>query len=543
LVKLQQFYVWKIGSAHLRRKNYKIDLSISEARQSGEIVSLGDSQLLRSVRLLKGIDFKQEDLNALLEEKKKIKRKKSSPESCKRLGEIEGEIDGMLFVPEIISVGVDHIRHYESMGREGFWVNGRKYVRLMVSAGQARRNNALFVDESYEKELKRVLNNGRKDIDVVQSKFSAYFALASSASMKVSTPIIAVIPDCEIVRTERVDFIEESTDPNKDDQVIECDKEITFSLFDGQGLISPRMARQWSYEDLELDYIPSAFIARSNFIKGLFVTFDFNEFSDEIGKHIVKDMWGNDVNIRDVDIVLTASQFKLWSAFDSCQQYMKNCRENNLSWGVTRVAPKKENDVVNLNYQFCQILDLNDEQVSKLCQQTVDYFGEVVNGNVDETLVYLLGKLTEDYSEKMFDKIHDNVTKALILNRELIKDPYIKGHLIAGLNKKIKESYIGNLMVLGNYEFMIADPYAFCEHLFGMEVKGLLKRNEHYCQYWLDKGDEKVVAMRAPLTYKNEAQILNLKDGEERRNWYKYINSGVIYNVFGVDCMVHGGSD
>ena len=52
-----------------------------------------------------------------------------------------------------------------------------------------------------------------------------------------------------------------------------------------------------------------------------------------------------------------------------------------------------------------------------------------------------------------------------------------------------------------------------CEHIYGMEVKGLLNEFEHYSQYWNKKDVDTVVAMRAPLTWRSEVNtLLNISD-------------------------------
>jgi len=265
LRKLQQYYIYKISTNHLKRKNYNVSLSVDEARKGGEMVSVGDSQMLRSLRKIKGLETSSDRICELITEKRKIKCKKIE-EDNNRLIEIDNELDSILFVPEIVSVLVEDIKHYEYIGKNGFILNGAKYKRLLCGAGQARRNNSLWIDERYEKPLKDILNNGRKDIEIVPAKYSAYFALASSASLEVSKPYFCVVKDLEVTRTERVDFVEEVE--GADDLVYERDMEIPFSLWDGQGIISPRKAKEWA-DELELDYVPSTFIVRSNFIKGM----------------------------------------------------------------------------------------------------------------------------------------------------------------------------------------------------------------------------------------------------------------------------------
>ena len=337
-VKLQQYYIFKIKTSRLKKKNYKIDLSIKQSRLNNELVSIGDSQMLRSLRNIKGQEIIQEQIDALLIERKHLKNKRSSYENSQRLYQIESDLDALLFVPEIISIQVENNTHYKYICQNGFYVNGIKFVRLMCSAGQARRNNALFVAEHIEKELKRVLNNDRNDIEITPAKFNAYFSLSSSSTLPISTPYFCVVPDCEITRKEKVEFITEID--GEDDKIEEVEKDVVFNLWDGQGIVSPRFAEQIAGE-LGLDYIPSTFIIRSNFIKGMLCVFDFVRFSDDMGKHMIADIWGNSYNIRDADVIITQSQFKLWNAFNSLSDYNQKCKENKIGWGNISISSNK----------------------------------------------------------------------------------------------------------------------------------------------------------------------------------------------------------
>ena len=216
-------------------------------------------------------------------------------------------------------------------------------------------------------------------------------------------------------------------------------------------------------------------------------------------------------------------------------------------WGVTKFTPKEDKTAVFTNYQFLQVLNLDTpEKIEKLCEPTIEWFDKITSQDSDYSLLYLLGSLcdkplnemeTEEFMD-IFNTLEPTV-RALILNRDLINDTYIKTKLARSLNRKIEESYLGKLMVSGNFQFMISEPYSLCEHIYGLPVKGLLKEHEHYSQYWNNRNVDKVVAMRAPLTYSSEANLLNLQNNDKVNEWYKYLYSGVVYNIWGNDCMTH----
>ena len=542
--KIQQYYIYKFSTERLKDSNYNIQTTPRQARKNGELISIGESQMLKSLQAIKGKKYTTDDINQLFKAKRKIKASESTQESIVRLRELEQKIDDFLFIPEIISILVDDTRHYEKIIRDGLFINNRKFVRLMCSSGQMRRNNVLFIDSKYEKQLKTILNNGKNEIEINPSKLNAYFALSSSTALHVTLPYFCVVPDLEIERKEFVEHIEAKKDG--DDNISIKEMNVGFNLFDGQGLISPRHAKKW-VKDLGLDYMPSAFIVRSNFIKGLVVVFDFVKFSDQIGKHFITDIYGNKVNIRDMDVILTKAQFKLSEAYTSTEHYVHNCKENDLGWWVSRYSPKQESRYTFTNYQFLQALDINEpSKIKALSKKTVEYLNKTIKNEINYTLLYLLGKHSnvDNIAEHGFlDKINDTVTKALILRNDLIEDKYIQGRIIGRLNRRIREAYIGKLLIDGFYTFAISDPYAFMEYLFDMPVKGLLAKGEDYNKFYVDKESKRVVSMRAPLTWRSEVNPMSIKTNDQIEEWYQYITTGVVINVHGTDCMLMADSD
>lgn len=546
--KLQQFYVLKFKSGRLKKDNYNVNITIKNARKNDELIALGDNQVLRSIRKIKNKDTDFEFINSLFKERRKLTRKRKCLENKQRILQIDKDIDNLLFIPEYISVVIEKHSHYKHIIKHGLIVNGKKYVRLLCGAGNARRNTVFFVQEDIYDDLDKILRNGHKPLKITESKYNAYYALSNSATYSVSEPRVCVVPDKEIQMKKKIDWVVES---EPDDIIEEQEKELTFNLWDGMGICSPELAEQWS-KDLDLDYIPCSFCIRNYFVKGMVCVFDFHKFSREVaGKHIIQDLYGNDVDTDNIDMIITESQFKLWKGYENWQQYLDCCKENDGRWGVTKFTPKEDKTAVFTNYQFLQVLNLDTpEKIEKLCKPTVEWLDKIISQDSDYALLYLLGGLCDKPLNEMelddfmdvFNSLEAPV-RALILNRDMLGDTYIKTKLARYLNAKINESYLGKLLVNGNFQFMISDPYALTEHIYGLELKGLLKEGEEYSQYWNDRNVDKVVAMRAPLTYYSEAVMLDLKNDDKMKEWYKYLYSGIIYNVWGTTCMCHADSD
>lgn len=577
--KLQQFYVMKFVSGRLANTHFNIRRdTITTAREKQEIVSLADSQALRTIRHIryerqrelgiKPLEYSKEGLEYLISSKKRLL--KQEPENTKErihIGEqirnISKKINDILYIPEYVLVKIESPAHYRAMIKKGLFITQIdpitkeqkrfKYVRLLCGAGMARNNTVAFIREDYEEELKRYLRNDMTDVKITENKFNAYFALSSTATHTLSTPKVCLIPDCEVKMTKKVDWVQDTqtADPLKNkERIITLDKELDFNFFDGGGLVDISKARQWA-EELELDYVPSVFIIRNIFIKGCLFTVDFHKFAREIAKNeIVKDLYGNEQNILECDVILTKSQFKLWNAYESMEDYQAKCDKNLNYWGISRVSPKQDDNFFTTNYQFLQVLDLEEDDIKELCEPTIKWLTGVAGLDRNFALLYLLGSMCnrEDIEPQDILKLtSDPMVKALIINPKMMQEQYIRQTIIQSINKKIKEAYIGKLIVNGCFNTMIPDPYALMEWTFAdgdvSKVHGLLNEFEHYSHYWNVRGSSEAVGMRSPLTWRSEVNPLHFKKNEDTEEWYQYLTSGTIYNIWGVDCMIHADSD
>ena len=375
-------------------------------------------------------------------------------------------------------------------------------------------------------------------IKITPAKYNAYYALNSSSTYEVSEPRVLVVPDCEIKAKKTVEWVDEN------EEISLQERELTFNLFDGMGLISPAFAAIWA-SDMGCDYLPSSFVCRAPYIKGNLMVFDFQKFAREVAHTTsVSDIYGNAVDIERIDVILTQSQFKLWNAYESWDEYQSELAKTGLKWGVSRIPPNCDKDTIRVNYQFLQVLNLSDEDIAKVCEPTIEWLRGIAGGETNKALLYLMGKVVEEQDvEKAWSRIQDSFVKCLLLDNRLINDEYIKTRLLASLKKRISESYMGKLLVSGNYQEIFADGYALCEHVFGMEVRGLLKDGEHYSAYWNDRDVKVVVAMRSPLTWRSEVNLLHLQNNAKVNEWFQYVKSGIIYNVWGIDNMLQAGSD
>lgn len=554
----------KLNSSLLEFKGYNINGNLSLMRKNHWLVSLADSQALRTIRKIRyqrypnSVRYDANILNNLKRTKKTLMRRKYTESNYEELKKINQEIDDMLFMPEYLILVIENKSHYRKIIKNGVSINGFKFVRLLCGAGHARNNTVVFIREDYEEEVKQHLQNGwNNQINITDNKYNAYFALSSTATYLINdnpdlTPNVLLIDDCETTMTKKVDWVERIQDFDDSlprelqnrNQIITCEKELGFNLFDGGGLIDISTAQKWA-EKLQLDYVPSVFILRNIFIKGCLFVVDFKKFALQVAhKTIIKDAYGIDKDVLHTDLILTKSMFKLWNAYESMEQYQECCDKYQNYWGVSRVSPKFDDDYVTTNYQFVQVLNMQEKDVEELCDDTLKWLQGVSGLDRNMSMLFLMGDLANgENPNEVYDKISDNIVKALAINPQMLKDDYVRQKLISAINKKIKESYIGKLIVPGCFSTMIPDPYAFMEWAFQMPVHGLLQEHEHYSWYWNKKGAKEAVACRSPLTWRSEINKLSFIRNQQTEEWYQYIHSGIIYNVWGCDCMLHADSD
>lgn len=552
--KTDLFYIFKFNSKFLieRAMGKNMEYTIEEARKDLNLVSLADNQVFHFLRKIKNTPFDREKLDRLYKLRNDEKSLPKVKRNVAKIEKFQKQIDNLLFIPDIITIKMSSKKDYLDLTKNGFSINGIKFVRLVCTAAYLRRNVVGFINEKYFKEINEILMCGLdgKLTETNLGKFSAYYGLFMSAVNQVDTPRCCVIPDCESdLKDQMVDFI--VTDMDGKRHIEERKKDISMNWFDGMGLISPEMARKWQ-ENLGLDYLPSGFVIRSAYIKGLVVPFDFHKFSREVAnKETITDAWGQEYNINDIDVILTISQFKMWKAYQNWQEYLYYANKYGHIWGVSRVNKKNDDEYVLTNYQYLQTLNLTKEDIRELAQPTVDWINKIGSGNLDYVLLYLLGCQNGDIedidsidSEDILNGVEMDFVKGIMLEPELLKDDYVRSQILKTLKRKIKDAKIGRLWVRGNYAFQISDPYALCEWVFGMEVNGLLGAYEMYCNFWNSRTESKeILCCRSPLVHGSEHLLRKLVTSEEMESWYQYLESGIVNSVRDLSVMHMSDSD
>ena len=449
-------------------------------------------------------------------------------------------MDACQFKPDYMCLIIDDIKDYIRACR-GFKINGIEYTRLLGTNGGVKTKVIVFISKRLSTEIRNRIRNGiPDDTKLVPAKFEAYRALTCSASTPVSMPKgILVVKDCE---TEFYEDVIKLSDENTGEPVMEfADHEkISLNESDGYGLMLPSLAERWSKE-LNLDYIVSGVNTRYAWEKGMVFCFDFIEFADKVaGTRIVKDAWGNEVDISNVELILTTSMLKLWQCYESIDHYISCCNENNYTLAITKTCPKELESERELNYQFIQSYNLNDEQIEELISPTISYIHDILTGDYKRSILFLKGMYLNENNIKRLD---DDFAKAMMIDKRVFDDPFVKRRVYQMIRKRINDAKVGVVSVHGNYSIVCGDPYSLCQSIFGLEVTGLLKRGEIYNRYWFDRKTKKVACYRAPMSNHNNILVMNVADRSDVEYWYRYMNTCTLFNSWDTAAHALNGMD
>ena len=535
-------YLFKLHSERLRRSRWKLEYPLEEALNTEDIISLSDSQILRFIDELNGdtSEAREEEASYI---KKEIKRLKKSDSSKKDtlIANLYKRFYNLQFVPDYMCLIIDKMSDYDRANK-GFSINGIKYHRLLGTNGGIKNSTIVYVSERLYPQLYERLCCGRNlEQKFVPAKLEAYQALICSGSIPVSMPKgIIVVPDCITHFTEDIIRVDDS---QSDEPIVEFlkDQEIELTESDGYGIMLPSLSYRWARElDEEEDFLSGCNLRGLPWTKGMVFTMDYLAFGESIAKNFyIKDAWGDMRDIRESELIITTSMLKLWDSYSSFEDYWSNVEKYHYQISIAKTAPAKLDEYRSTNYQFLQNYHLAPEEVTELVRPTVEEIQEILGLDYRKSLLFLRGtNLTED---SYIDE--EPYINALMIEPQMIHDPYIRDRIYNMIKKKIRQAKIGVLKVRGNFAIIGGDPYSLMQSIFGLPVTGLLHAGECWHKHWLDRGVSEVCCFRAPMTSKYNVRKLKVVGTPDMTYWYRYINTCMLLNSWDSTAEALNGSD
>ena len=513
-------------------------------KNKNDIVALNDSQILRWICELNGIENLDYEVSKLKREIKFIKKQPKNKENKDKIKELYDKLYSIQYQKDYFCMIMNSDKDYDR-ANQGFKINGYKYRRLLGTNGGIKKSTITYIGENVFDEIVKRMDNGRdKTKPIIPAKLEAYQALICSGSIPVTQPRILVVNDCNVMFKEDVIKISDECD-GEPQLTYETDYEIDYCENDGYGLMSPdysRIINRDLYGDEFEGQTISGINTRYAWTKGMLFTFDFVEFAKRVNheNYMVMDAWGDWRDVRDYDVILTTSMVKLWDSYNDLEHFIECCNENNYQFSVAKTTPHELENVRNSNYQFLQTYDLSDKELYELCKPTIDEIQDVLGCDWRKAIVFAKGMYL---NEDNVDYIDNDFIKALMIDNRLMDDPFIVKKLHSMIKKRISDAAKGSIKLNGNFAIVSGDLYSLAQSIFGLPVTGLLKSGEVYHKYWIDKGVDEIALFRAPMTCHNNIRRRNVVHNEEMDFWYQYDTTGIILNSWDTTCDATNGSD
>lgn len=337
-------------------------------------------------------------------------------------------------------------------------------------------------------------------------------------------------------------------------------KEVEHIAMDGSGFMMPVIADKIE-KKLNLKYPLSWIGIREIGVasKGLLVKFDFKKYLKEehgLNKFIVKDMWGDDIDLFEVDIIMNESQVKWGKWFknrDEIEELKKLEKYKPYSklldgFTITKINKEQPKKYTEANYQILSNLNLTPKELDTLSKETEDIYNRVIKGDINAIRI-MLGDVARENEEHVLSastKLH----KLLQLDENMKNTQYSYKTIGNVVNKKVNNLAGGGLYLKGNYKVVIKDAFSYIDslieqkynkkgQLIGTICQRGLKDNTNYVS---GESGKRVLA-RSPLNSATELIKTELVNHELYNKYFDQLPSDICFYPFNDFMMRQSGED
>ena len=392
------------------------------------------------------------------------------------------------------------------------------YKMLYRSTGKAKKGSCMFIcDRLYDKAIKFLrmgLKLPKENAPIVE--MSAYSSLIASSivdTIRINPKNILILKDIDSFFSTNVISVE--TDEYK--HCIAVPKEnyqLKNTMFDGQGLIDESIFPKWGEGYILLRHHMCKMACFKTKIQKFFKDY----YGDNYNIATVKDMFGNDHYVKDIELITTDNAMK-WLKFDVSYDYWCNkVYENGCQFGIVKTAHKsKLGDVQKMSYQMINTLDI--DIMPNVVQKSVEYI-EQLKGDNEVFLQYLR-------DNKNFSNDYEVLVALCEQNMDFTRSEYFRNR-----KRKIIESYVKNfkfgkvIQDADNLVF-VGSPYAMLLYTVGEDVENdsTFSQEKDAIQCFTQRFDdgEYLACFRSPHNSQHNISHLHNVYSEE---YFKYFDFG-----------------
>lgn len=325
------------------------------------------------------------------------------------------------------------------------------YKMLYRSTGKAKKGTCTFIrDKLYDKAL-NFLRMGIKlpdeNPDIVG--ISAYSSLICSGivgRVRINPKNILILKDIDRYFNTKIISVETTDEKQCIAKLIENYK-LKNTLFDGQALIDSNIFPEWADGYILLRHHFCKMAAFATNIQLFFREY----FGDDYYAATVKDMWGNEHYVKDIELITTDNAMK-WIKYDISYDYWcKWVYKNDCMFGIVKTAhPSKLGNYQRMSYQMVNSLDI--DTMEDVCKESIEYINKLKSDN-DFFLEYLR-------KNSNFSNDYDALIALCERNRDFVRSSYFRER-----KKSIIMTYVLNFKsgkVIQNADnlVIVGSPYA-----------------------------------------------------------------------------------
>lgn len=493
----------------------------------------------------------------------RIEYKKAISSRSKKLIEIQTNKKKKII--SLYNFAVNHKTDYFSLSadtiREEFYDNGvnveyitRKrngdiiktevihYKMLYRSTGKAKKGTCMFIrDKLYNKAidyLRMGIKLPKHNADIVG--ISAYSSLVCSGivgKVKINPKNILVLKDVD--RYFNTNVISVEIDENK-----HCiakaikDYKLKNTLFDGQALIDSSIFPNWGNGYILLRH---HFCKMAAFCSNIQLFFR-DYFGDDYYSATVKDMWGNEHYVKDIELITTDNAMK-WIKYDVSYDYWCNkVYENDCMFGIVKTAhPSKLGNVQRMSYQMVNSLDV--EIMENVCKESIEYINRLKTDD-DFFLDYLRKNIN-------FSNDYEALIALCEQNRDFLRSSYFRDRKKAIIMTYVLNFKSGKVIQNADNLVIVGSPYAML--LYGatgnpcdvdkddtFSVEDLATQ----CYTTRFNDNEYLAEFRSPFNGKYNLGYLHNVYNDRFKKYFKFCDQIIAVNMNGTDFQDrNNGSD
>lgn len=409
------------------------------------------------------------------------------------------------------------------------------YKMLYRSTGKAKKGSCMFIcDRLYKKAIKFLymgIKLPKKNSPIVE--VSAYAPLISSAivgKIKINPKNILILKDID--RYFETEVVAVKTDEFKQCYAEHVKKyKLKNTLFDGQALIDNSIFPEWGNGYILLRHHFCKMAAFNTNIQQFFKDY----FGDEYQSATVKDMFGNEHYVKDVELITTDNAMK-WLKFDVSYEYWcEKVYENNCMFGIVKTAHEsKLGGVQRMSYQMVNCLD--ESIMENVVKESVDYINKLKQDD-DEFLKYLEKNknFSNDYEVLIaLCKQNYDFTRSSYFRRR--KEYIIKNYVLNMKSGKIIQN-AENLVVVGSPYAMLLYAATGNENSVDDDDTFFIEDGTIQCYTERFNSGEYLAFFRSPFNSQNNLSYLH---NTYHKKLEKYFNLGrqcIAINMNGTDAQ------